>query len=159
MIVINNLNFMSGQIKSKYTGLKLNKIKKVIFLLWIICVLLYLIYAYLNNRIKVKEINISTAEEQNRAAAQLQKSKFTKKLDTINTLEKFLKDDNINNCSEAIVISDHKLDLNIEVNNEEEYYNIIRKIEACEDYKILNLSLVDNKSNKLIFRVTLEVKV
>lgn len=159
MILINNLNFMSGEIKSKYIGFKINKIKKVILSLWVICALLYFIYAYFSYKIKEKEIHINNAVDQNRIASQHEKSKFAKKLDTINTLERFIKDTNINSCSEAIVVSDNKLDLNIEVINEDEYYNILRRIEACPNYKILNLTFVDNKRDKLSFRIALEVKV
>lgn len=155
---MNNLNFMSGKLKDNYLKVKEYKLRRIIFFLWTITIILYLTYFYLNNKAKSYEKSIQNRVEENYLALQNDKNRFPKKLNSLNTLEKIIKDPNINSINGQIVVNENKLDLNIIIKSEEEYYNILKKIEASGFYKILKLSTINSNENELYFKITLEVK-
>jgi hypothetical protein len=156
---MDNMYFISGKLKTRYIRIKINKLSKVILVLWLMCISFYIVYVYLNYKISYNEKQTNNRIKENQMVLQNENNKFTKKLETIETLEKLLDERNIDLIAENIIITDNKMDLSIKVNSDVEYINFIKAIEASGKYKILNLSTILSNDQLLSFKIALEVNI
>jgi hypothetical protein len=151
-----NLNFMPETLKKKYECNKIQKYKITILLLWIICLLLFISYTIAYNKGKLSN---SFVKKNDNIISNLSEYNFNsgKNTHSIITLRELL--DNLEKelPYETMMLNDRRVDLELALSDEEQYYKIIDFLENKAGYKILYLSPLYTFEEKIKFKISVEV--
>ncbi|SKA76851.1 hypothetical protein SAMN05428976_102372 [Clostridium sp. USBA 49] len=155
-----NLNFMTITFNENLakSSLKIKNIEKYILLLWIGCIIMFLLFMYNKNK-NNKTMEIYNANYREMSNTILNQSNIYKNNKTLNNFKNFIINFNDNLNYKDVNIKENIIDINLSVNNKQEYINFIEKIEKFNIYKIIFLSPLNNDGEKFNFTISLEVKL
>ena len=130
------------------------KLALVIILCLNVILLSFGINSYNSNMEKQKNLSKDNAKIQ----LQNNKSKFTKDLNTLNTMNYFAQDfsEKINCCN--VELEDRKISFETTLENNK-YYEIIKHIEEQKRYKIISISQIENNAGIIKIKLSLEVLI
>jgi Ca2+/Na+ antiporter len=155
---VRNLNFEPKKAKQVLVDKKVKKYQGFIFVMWIICIGLYIFYIYNNNK------SIETAESINNNLS----SKYDKLLaensadqskeDSFSAFQVFLWKLTPELRYRSVSIENNNIDLDIILGDKKDYHRIIELIENNYRYKINKLSPIIINNGEGSFKISIEVK-
>jgi hypothetical protein len=155
---LENLNFLPRYYKERYFLLAVKKFKAYIFILWILCILLFLLSLHSDDKIKKLENNIQSNIDSNVDQFIRNKNESKKRNRTFTTFEEFLESLNSYVVYNSIIIADRQINLDLIAESKFKYYETVEKIESLDQYKILSLTPLYEENGALKFKILLEAK-
>jgi hypothetical protein len=150
---LENLNFLPENLERKYISKKINIYKIAVLILWIVCLILFMVYSFYNN--KSRTLKSADTINGNKIEASPIISKNTL---TINTLKTFLTNMKKDISFKTLTINNKRLEIESEIESRQKYYEIIDIIENKYKCNILYLTSPVDNNGTLQFKMLIEVQ-
>lgn len=154
---MNNLSFLPENIRSRSQNKKIKLYKTYLLLLWILSLVLFMCLVYykyrrnelIHNTLSYNQTLNKTLEGQ--VSNQPQNN-------TLQALNRFIEDFNNTIPYKTVLINDGQINLEVEIKDKKEYYNLVKYIEGLSDYRIQQISPIVNDGENPISKLQIEVK-
>lgn len=152
---LDNINFIPPSLEKNRLKNKIKFYKAITLIMWLCCLLLFILYAFQSNKNKALGKIIEGNSAENKIS--VHETSDNKKALGITTLNKFLLNLQGNIPYKAMSINDRKVDMEIVVDSRSKYYEILDLIENKCEYKILSLSPPVSGDGLITFKILIEV--
>ncbi len=152
---LENLNFLPPRIEKKYILQKMQTYKIAVLVLWICCLILFVIYMFFYN--KNKDLRKEIIYNNDLAKTVATNNLPSKKTVSINTLKRLISEIENGLPYKALSIDDKKAEIKLVVEKKEQYYEIINLVENKVGFKILYLSTLYDNNGLFEFKMLVEV--
>ncbi|MCM0650383.1 hypothetical protein NBE98_18640 [Clostridium swellfunianum] len=150
-----NLNFLPQSFEDRRRSEKIKFYKTIVLLLWICCLVLFILYTFFSNKNKAYNSKNGSIHIGGKLPS-LNAGKI-KDLKAIETLNTFLSVIEKSIPYKKLSITEDRLELEIKIEDKNQYYEIIDLIESKYKYKILYLSTLTDNNGSLEFKISFEV--
>jgi hypothetical protein len=149
------MSFLPPSFVQKNRSHKIKAYKVVVLILWICCLVLFIIYTFQQGKNRI--LNAEHVNSNKVSKASKVNVVNTKDVLSITTFKKFLINLEKNIPYKTLSIDGKRLNIELIIENMLQYYEIADLIENKYEYKILYLSLPFDNNGTLYFKMSIEV--